>query len=158
MKFITKVVLLAQTIAVLFSNFAEKSCKGSATKKNVKQLLAYWFILLYLLAMARPVGPLLEYIIYEDYIAEFLCINKDDIQLQCNGKCYLMQQLQEQQDNKKQNLPKIAIEEYPIGFVTIFKLQEGPQAVSKINKSSTYQNNYHYLFSDFLFHPPAGLS
>ena len=90
----------------------------------MKRVATYGFVFLYLLAMTRPVIPLVEYIIYEDYITEFLCINKENVALECNGKCYLMQRLSEQNEEKRQNLPKISIEEYPIGFVKIYRKKE----------------------------------
>ncbi|PRX56605.1 hypothetical protein CLV81_0602 [Flagellimonas meridianipacifica] len=105
--------------------------------------------------MTRPILPLMEFIIYEDYIAEFLCVNKDNKELQCNGKCYLMQMLQEQNEDKKQNLPKIAMEEYPIGFVQL------PDFISekflKVHDEQRfkYMNPYSYIFSSESFHPPS---
>jgi len=104
--------------------------------------------------MFRPIGPLLEYIVYEDYIAEFLCVNKDNTELNCKGKCYLMKRLSEQEEQKKQNLPKIVLEEYPIGFVILYNIL-GP----KINLESSlgikkYSNLYYFLFSYSNFHPP----
>ncbi|MGB5821792.1 MAG: hypothetical protein WBG90_20075 [Saonia sp.] len=124
----------------------------------MKSFYAYTFVALYLLAMIRPVLPLFEYVIYEDYIAEFLCINKDKVEMQCNGKCYLMQKLEQQNDDKKQNLPKISIEEYPIGFIDILFLK--PQSDQLVQKERTvrYQNNYFYLYSDHFFHPPSNIS
>ena len=44
---------------------------------SLKTALAYTFIFLYITAMLRPVMPLANYLINQDYIAEFLCINKD---------------------------------------------------------------------------------
>ncbi|MCL6267507.1 hypothetical protein [Flagellimonas myxillae] len=121
----------------------------------MKRIAAHTFVILYLLAMARPVVPLAEYIIYEDYIAEFLCINKENTELQCNGKCYLMQRLSEQNEEKKQNLPKIAMEEYPIGFVelTSFNTQKKDKAYPQVYFD--YQNHYTYLFTPNNFHPPS---
>lgn len=146
-------------VAVLFSNFTFAPKNGNRTKiKVLKQLLAYWFISLYLLAMARPVVPLLEYIIYEDYIAEFLCINKDKVGMQCNGKCYLIQQLQQQKENKKQNLPRIAMEEYPIGFVNIPFLEPRSCYITTKERTIAYQNEYSYLYSRRIFHPPTKVS
>lgn len=107
--------------------------------------------------MTRPVMPLFEYIINEDYIAEFLCVNKDKkdkVELQCNGKCYLMQKLQEQNEEKKQNLPKIAMEEYPIGFVSFMIITFDPKNVVNFLIESDYQNFYSYLFLGNSFHPP----
>lgn len=104
--------------------------------------------------MVRPVVPLAEYIIYEDYIAEFLCINKDKIELQCNGKCYLMQRLSEQNEQKKQNLPKIVLEEYPIGFVELINYSsEKPPQLKSLNDFE-YTNSYTFLFFPSSFHPP----
>ena len=105
--------------------------------------------------MTRPVLPLMEYVIYEDYIAEFLCINKDKVELQCNGKCYLMQMLQEQNEDKKQNLPKIALEEYPIGFVTLQSIVP-PKKTHSLNKGLfIYHNPYSFLYTSESFHPPS---
>ena len=105
--------------------------------------------------MTRPILPLMEYVIYEDYIAEFLCVNKENVELQCNGKCYLMQMLQEQNDDKKQNLPKIAMEEYPIGFVKLPTLT--PEIIFQINSEQgfSYMNPYSFIFSSKSFHPPS---
>lgn len=110
------------------------------------------------MAMVRPIGPMIEYVIYEDYIAEFLCINKDKVELQCNGKCYLMQRLSEQNEEKKQNLPKIALEEYPIGFVDLmFYNSKKPHLVPNQNHFD-YSNSYTFLYSAYNFHPPSVIS
>ena len=104
--------------------------------------------------MLRPVGPMLEYVIYEDYIAEFLCINKEKTELNCNGKCYLMQRLAEQEEQKKQNLPKITLEEYPIGFVELFTISTQKNGFKQTVTLKNYTNNYSFLFSYSNFHPP----
>ncbi len=108
--------------------------------------------------MVRPIGPMLEYIIYEDYITEFLCINKDKVELQCNGKCYLMQRLSEQNDEKKQNLPKIALEEYPIGFVDVLFFDSKKKNTVPKQNDFVYRNSYTYLYTSYSFHPPSALS
>lgn len=105
--------------------------------------------------MIRPIGPMLEYVIYEDYIAEFLCINKDKVELKCNGKCYLMQRLSEQNEEKKQNLPKIALEEYPIGFVDLMFYNSKKLDVVRNQNHFDYSNDYNLLHCAFNFHPPS---
>jgi len=120
-------------------------------------LKSYWasfFIVLYILAMLRPVLPLFEYVINQDYIAEFLCVNKEKVALKCNGKCYLMQKISQQQENKKQNLPKIAIEDYPIGFVSIIKVTALKETNILSHPLPKYKNNYNFLYYNFNFHPP----
>ena len=107
------------------------------------------------MAMTRPVIPLMEYVIYEDYIAEFLCINKDNEALECNGKCYLMQKIQEQNEEKQENLPKIAMEEYPIGFIHFLALSSSGLNESAHQPQFHYLDSYHYLLSLKSFHPPS---
>lgn len=108
--------------------------------------------------MTRPILPLMEFIIYEDYIAEFLCVNKDNKELECNGKCYLMQMLQEQNEDKKQNLPKIAMEEYPIGFVNLQNVLPTEKTHSLNNGLFVYSNPYSFLYTSGSFHPPSAAS
>lgn len=105
--------------------------------------------------MTRPVIPLVEYIIYEDYITEFLCINKENVALECNGKCYLMQRLSEQNEEKRQNLPKISIEEYPIGFVELVEFNNSKCTLTSSKDDFDYHNHYRFLFTPENFHPPS---
>ena len=85
----------------------------------MKQITAVFFIVLYVVALARPAAPLLEYLINYDYISEELCENKTKPQLECNGKCYLAKQFEA--ESKKQNKPELNIkwQDYPIGFVQL---------------------------------------
>ncbi len=121
----------------------------------LKNSIVYILVFLYLVAMVRPIFPLMEYVVNEDYIAEFLCINKDKKELECHGKCYLMQRLQEQNEEKKQNLPKIVMEEYPIGFVQLLHFPS--KEFDQISKRALfdYSNAYTYLFAPYNFRPPG---
>ena len=110
--------------------------------------------MLYVLAMLRPVMPLFNYVINQDYIAEFLCINQDKPELECNGKCYLMQRLSEENKQKKENLPKIALEEYPIGFINLFAITKTVVGYLNTTTNKHYYNNYSFIHSDNCFHPP----
>lgn len=107
-----------------------------------------------MVAMLRPIQPYVEYVINQDYIAEFLCINKDKPELQCNGKCHLVKQLENQEQNKTNSL-KISLENYPIGFVNIVKIHPFQVLVSSKKSTSTYYKallNNNYSTSEF--HPP----
>jgi len=105
--------------------------------------------------MLRPVLPLFEYVINKDYIAEFLCVNQDNKELECNGKCYLMQRLAEENNEKKENLPRIAMEEYPIGFVNLLSVNNTYSKYTLLNTSRNYyRNQYSFMYSDTCFHPP----
>lgn len=103
--------------------------------------------------MLRPILPLFDYVINQDYIAEFLCVNTDKPELDCNGKCYLVQELEQQNKDKKENLPKIAMEDYPIGFVHFISFAS-PKDTLYISISINYSNNYSFMYIANRFHPP----
>ncbi|MBW8201006.1 hypothetical protein [Flagellimonas abyssi] len=111
------------------------------------------FTLLYIMAMLRPVMPVFEYMVNQDYIAEYLCVNKDKPMLNCNGKCYLAKMLQEEQDEKRQNLPSINLEEYPIGFVNIL-FCDFVEIISETNKLPEFIPSDPRQFAQSVFHPP----
>ncbi len=108
--------------------------------------------------MLRPVMPLANYLINQDYIAEFLCINKDKPELECNGKCYLAKQLKEASAEKEKNVPAIAMEDYPIGIMTLI-LFEAPHTSETITSENfQYNNNYKFSYLNLVFHPPTFIS
>jgi len=106
--------------------------------------------------MLRPISPLVNYALNQDYIAEFLCINKDKPELQCNGKCHLVKELEKSQ-KEEQNKLRINLEEYPISTLhhPVNKLVEKPLNFREIRLNSRYENRYNYLFSFSIFHPPS---
>lgn len=117
---------------------------------------AIGFIILYLIALCRPVAPLIEYYANKDFFATVLCINKDKPELKCNGKCILMQKLKKavQEESSSAPVPKVNFEDYPIGFISslITSLQQFPVTLSIGN--SNYWDNYYFISGTDLFHPP----
>ena len=107
--------------------------------------------------MYRPVAPLFQYIADKDYIAEFLCINQERPELKCEGKCYLMQMFQEQEKERHQNLPKINLEDYPIGFVEFLDWPESNHNSGFSINIPEYSDFYNFLFSATNFHPPNSI-
>lgn len=118
-------------------------------------LKATFFVFLYVLAMVRPIVPLASFIVNQDYIAEFFCVNQDKPELECNGKCYLMQKLEKQNEEKRQNIPAISMEEYPIGFVNFISLDIPKKEKAPNIIIIDYRNNYHFIYSDTSFRPPT---
>ena len=51
----------------------------------------------------KPLWPIVEYVVNYDYIVTVLCENKDDVALQCDGKCYLAQQIAKEAKEGPQN-------------------------------------------------------
>lgn len=118
------------------------------------KLTAISFVFLYVIAMLRPVQPYVEYVLNQDYIAEFLCINKDKPKLQCQGKCHLMKQLEKQKENNPISSLRISLENYPIGFVNILKIH--PIQISSLTNQENlfYQKLYRFKYNYSAFQPP----
>lgn len=119
-----------------------------------KKILTYLFTLLYLTAMVKPVLPVLDYVINQDYIAEVLCINKDKPMLNCDGKCYLAQMIQDQQNqDQHQDIPSADLREYPIGFITILNCTF-IKSTSQTMLVTFYENINEKQYIPAVFHPP----
>jgi len=103
--------------------------------------------------MLRPLIPLVDYLINQDYISEFLCINKDETEMQCNGKCQLAKKIEEQNEEKQKNIPRIQLEDYPIGFVKITQLKL-KIITSLMNATFLYKEEYSYQSISKVFRPP----
>ena len=84
-------------------------------------MLTYY--LLYLVAMLRPVQPVLHYVLNYKKIVNELCVNKDKPKLNCDGKCYLMQLINKKQSGNPTSHQAIQMEFYPIGFVELMDLK-----------------------------------
>ena len=56
--------------------------------------------------LAKPVLPVLDYVINYDYISKVLCENKEKPLLHCNGKCHLMKELAKAAEQQKQDTDK----------------------------------------------------
>jgi hypothetical protein len=116
-------------------------------------------LLVALLMLVKPLWPIMEYVANYEYISEVLCKNKNRPELQCNGKCYLAKQLEEQQTNQDKNPfgdQQSKTEVQPIVFF---------QTLLSVDLSSQFQtciapSGYHYqdlhtsLFVSDIPHPP----
>lgn len=78
-----------------------------------------------MIAMMRPVMPILEYYANYDYVATVLCENRDKPALACNGKCYLQKQMQKvsqpashKNHQHDSSLPQIDFSKYPVAPIT----------------------------------------
>ena len=112
--------------------------------------------------LLKPVLPVLEYIAFYDYFKNELCENKENIELECNGKCHLMKELAKASDAEKplssdkkstsQILDVLIFEE--IKFFEVAPFCFG----SKEKTNAYYSNLYFHLNSASVFHPPAFIS
>ncbi|CAA0143496.1 hypothetical protein ACE1MK_05380 [Tenacibaculum maritimum] len=116
------------------------------------KISTYFFVVLYLVAMLRPMAPLVTYAINYDYISKVLCVNKNNTEMNCKGKCYVMKQLQQQQEDDF-NALQISMKDYPIGFIELMPLIPSQPKIN-ITKPFFLQQKYSYLADRSVFHPP----
>jgi len=123
------------------------------------KLLAPWiFLILYILALARPLAPLLEYQANRDFFVEVLCINKAKPELKCNGQCALTQKLKKAFNDE--TLPisvpnTIKLDDYPIGFISLFRNSIRPEVLLSISYSDASDEIIVIGYSFEIFHPPC---
>ncbi|WP_123803273.1 hypothetical protein [Flavivirga aquatica] len=103
--------------------------------------------------MLRSIQPYIEYALNQDYIATFLCINKNNPKLQCHGKCHLAKALEKQQESTPNSL-RVSLKNYPIGFVTIYKLKKIQEFISVSISYYSYKQLYDFDYNRDAFHPP----
>lgn len=53
--------------------------------------------------LLKPLWPIADYIVNYDYIVNVLCENRDQPQLNCDGKCYLSKQLAKESEDRGKN-------------------------------------------------------
>lgn len=127
------------------------------------QILKKSIVILFLLVFSlRPVyylGCLTYYGLNIDLIIERYCVNKDQPQLHCDGKCFLAQQLNEASDTNEDNSSKFLNSIFE-SFIPVYI---SPNPDIKFNKLSShksydnlfrYYNNYVFLFEFNNFKPP----
>ncbi|MCR5863242.1 hypothetical protein LRS05_14425 [Flavobacterium sp. J372] len=110
--------------------------------------------------LARPVLPVLDYIINYDYIAAELCENKAKPEMHCNGKCHLKKELAKASDSEKPlSQKKSQASETEVLFFQD-TVSFNPQTKVSIITSNIfiYTNLYSYQEGYSHFHPPLVIS
>ncbi|WP_339703497.1 hypothetical protein [uncultured Marixanthomonas sp.] len=83
----------------------------------MKQSGSILLLTFFCFSILRPLTPYADYYLNYDYIANVLCINKEEPEMQCNGKCHLTQELSKANDATNPNdksIPHIEFDKYPI--------------------------------------------
>lgn len=117
---------------------------------------AIFIIVLFMLA--KPVIPVLDYIVNYDYIAKELCENKAKPEMHCNGKCHLMKELAKASEGEKQQQEKKNVhQELELLFCEPVASIEfaGVIAVPATKAPSLYNNLYSHQNAVSVFHPPV---
>ncbi len=122
-----------------------------------KLIVSYLLVTVYIVALFRPLMPIVDYYIHYDYIAEKLCENRNKPILACNGKCYLAKEIQktlpESPIENNSKIPKIDVEKFPVTQLEQFdyKLVSGTSKNLEVQAHISHYTQ-EYLFS--LLRPP----
>lgn len=115
-------------------------------------------IYLALLLLLQPVLPFIEYVIFKDYISEYLCINRFEENSCCKGKCFLEEQVKEANEQKPESQNKtLRIKTETVVFV-LSNLHEDLDSFQQVKTQVChYYNFYNYTFNFSVFHPPQAV-
>lgn len=97
---------------------------------------------------------LANFLLNQDYIKEFLCINKEEPELQCNGKCHLKKQLKNAQHEQQDNYPKLINLESEFIIDTTKTVTFSLKKYNHRKVPTYYSNMYSTTFTSNVFQPP----
>ncbi len=136
---------------MLIYSFKQYFCK----KKLLQRIAAIFFLFCLHAQPVLNISVWMEYLVNNEYIREVLCINKDRPRLNCDGKCYLTQQLQEQQSPEQQELPQLIHPKYEfVFFNTCESIPTFRQVIGNRDNFATLISCYTHLQTWDIFHPP----
>ena len=127
-------------------------------KYRIANQLVYLFTFFILLQGLSSAFVFSDYLLNKSFIIENLCVNKATPELKCNGKCYLMRQLAEQEHQKENSSRESAKKLFE--QVLFFKSHSVLNNVELAFSLPVSLNNWNYqCFSSVkatigIFHPP----
>lgn len=102
----------------------------------------------------------LTFEVAQPYVEKMWCINKERPEKQCHGKCFLHQQLQEQQEDDASKKAPLNVED--VLKLTVFFVQTDPNTTLPLLKKQSMIFGYlvpiSQIFPFEIFHPPCLLS
>lgn len=119
----------------------------------MRQTLSILLTLTVLLPALNKAWIIIDFKINQEYIAKVLCINKDNLQNTCNGKCHLKRQLKETEEKQ---IPAALKEKAELEFLLANKTKVSPY--TNMNDPQiwiNYNDSIHSsLLINNLFRPP----
>lgn len=126
----------------------------------MKWLAPWIFLILYIIALARPLAPLLEYQANRDFFVEVLCINKAKPELKCNGQCALTQKLKKAFNDETQpvSVPNtVKLDDYPIGFISLYRNSIKLEVLLSFSYPDVSNEPVAFGYFSEIFHPPCAV-
>lgn len=97
------------------------------------QLLAIFCTAVFTTGLICDSAVYLNYLMHESEITELFCINKDEPEMQCNGKCHLKDMLQKDQNDSEKRAPR----EFNFEQLTVME----PEANTDLRCCASYSTN-----------------
>ena len=123
----------------------------------LKKASAYILLLVISFLTFRDIITIVNFQIHKEYIAAFLCLNRDKPEVTCSGKCFLIKELKQNQQEENQgnsSLPKL--KDFN-SIVFTFHKTALPNLVASIStqeKNFYFNTLYKYSISKDVFQPP----
>ena len=121
----------------------------------MKQFTAIFLAVLVGLTSSSSLFIWLTYEVAQPYVEEMWCVNKARPEKQCHGKCFLHEQLKEQQEDTPQKAP-LNVDDALKLTVFYFETDRGA-GLALLRKRQTIFNHSvlkDQLFTSEYFHPP----
>jgi len=111
----------------------------------MQRFIAIALILIISLPLMHKAIVITNYIVDYDYISQILCINKEEPEMKCNGKCHLTKELNKTEssdDNESKNNSRTNLE---IGITYFFNAKEEIQIIQfhSFKKSSFFYTDFY---------------
>lgn len=113
-------------------------------------------LIMALFMLFKPLIPIMEYVVFYDYIKNELCINKDNTEMGCNGMCFLTEEMNKASDITPGNDKKVSLYDSMLVYCetpTDKELFLTPIAHSS-KQASSYNNLYVNMFCSDILRPP----
>ena len=126
----------------------------------MKKLIVFIVLLSFALRPIYFVGNVLYYQLNIDYIIDTYCINKDEPELQCNGKCHLAKQLQLTEDTTSDDSVNYSLlyeAFYPVFFQSCNDINQNKSYDFRALKEWAYSSNLEHLYVHDCFQPPEDI-
>lgn len=121
----------------------------------MKNIFVISLLAIMLLQVFSKVLVVVDYQANKEFIMEFLCINRDKPELECEGKCQLTKKLKEQQESDKQANERGQKQEVQVNLYcqNLFSLRAFIQPTI-VSFSAAYSCNYSSDVHQSIYHPP----
>ena len=123
----------------------------------MKHIAAYLLILAISLHLLADLAVLLSFKMNQDYIAKFLCIEKDVPESNCKGCCQLKKELDEQHESKEAT-PQSENKQVEIQFFNSYLILQHIQANTAQKLLIFYIGTEGVSYQTKIFHPPRFIS